>query len=657
MVKGDQGSFKSPLSERVHYSHLLGKDSNLVLHGGGNTSVKVRERDHTGRELDVLRVKGSGSDLATITEKGFTGLRMDDMLAARGIDSMTDQEMVSYMMKSMVDPSEPSPSVESFLHAFIPAKFVDHSHSDAILSITNTNLSIEDMERIFPEVLVIPYIPPGFKLAKAILNRVQNMSSKTRGIILSRHGLFTFGETGAESYQRHMEIVAEAERFIAERLAGKDIFLKKYDAADRSVVEATIPAIRGKVSTVRKKVLCIHNEGFALRVAQSEEGMIFSTNGPATPDMLIRTKYDYAYVDDVSRSMEILDAFAEKYRDEYSKYVKGFPMHDPFPSCIVIRGYGIITAGINSKEAAIAMDQIEHSMKVNAQARIIGGNKFISRQEAYDMEYWPLEEAKLKKFRPRMLEGHISVVTGAASGIGLEVARKLAQNGSVVYACDMDPQVVDVSSTLSSETGSTVLPVRIDISDEDAVSEAFRNIVRTSGGVDFLFNNAGVLKSNPIEKITAEELDLHYRVNSRGTFLMTREAFSCMRKQGIGGNMVFNISKNLTHPGPEMLSYGSSKAFAAHICHYVAREGGKYGIRSNIVNPDKIFRGSKIWENGVLEARAKAKGQTVEQYKTQNLLRREVLPDHVANVVLSLINEEAFGATTDAMIPIDGGVM
>ncbi len=353
----------------------------------------------------------------------------------------------------------------------------------------------------------------------------------------------------------------------------------------------------------------------------------------------------------------MIDEYAAKYRKEYEEYVRGFPMHDPYPSCIVIRGYGLITAGINSREASIAMDQMRHSLLVNARAMRLGGNSFISRKEAYEMEYWPLEEAKLKKFHPRPLEGHVSVVTGAASGIGLEVARKLAMNGSAVIACDLDPDVTSVSKTLGTESGNPVIPAVIDISSEEAVEKAYRNAVLEFGGVDMLFNNAGVLKSSLIEDTTVQDLDLHYRVNARGTFLMTREAFKIMKAQNIGGNMVFNITKNLTNPGPGMLSYGSTKAFAAHVCHYVAKEGGKYGIRANIVNPDKIFRGSKIWENGVLEARAKAKGQTVEQYKTQNLLRREVLPDHVANVVLALINEDAFGATTDAMIPIDGGII
>ncbi len=655
-VPHDETSFETDLQERVYYSHKLGSDPTLVLHGGGNTSVKHEEKDHTGKTIYVLRVKGSGSDLSTITEAGFTGLRMEDMSAGENIESMTDQQMVDYMKRSMVNPSEPSPSVESFLHAFIPHKFVDHSHSDAILSLTNSNLKAEDIEKILPKVIVVPYFPPGFKLAKAILSGIKKMGSDVEGIVLSQHGLFTFGSTGKESYERHIRIVRAAEEYAKSVIQGSNIFTEKFKEVPDSEILAKIPAIRGMLSKKTHKILHIENKGIGKIIARSLEAEKFAQHGPATPDMIIRTKMDYAYISEIGETEQIIDNFTKKYTEEYSKYVSEFPMHDPSPSIIVIRGFGFITSGASKKDALIIRDQFVHSMRVNSTALRIGGNHFITHKEGFEMEYWPLEEAKLKKSKPRLLQGKVSVVTGAASGIGLEVAKKLAANGSVVIACDLDPAVNEVAGSMEKETGSPVFPAVVDISDEKKVVDMFGEVVYRYGGVDILFNNAGVLKSRPIEDLPVEDLDLHYRVNSRGAFLMTREAFKIMMAQGLGGNMVFNVTKNLTNPGPGMLSYGSSKAFAAHISHYVAKEGGKYGIRSNIINPDKIFKGSKIWENGVLEARAEAKGQTVEEYKTQNLLKREVLPEHVANVVLSLVNEDIFGATTDAMIPIDGGI-
>lgn len=651
-----QDTFKDDLDARVYSSRLLGKDQTLVLHGGGNTSVKVEETDHTGRKVNVLRVKGSGSDLASMERKGFTGLRMEDLLLAEEITEMSDETMVSYLKKSMLDPSEPSPSVESFLHAFLPFKFIDHSHSDAILSITNAGLSDKEIMKILPDVLVVPYIPPGFKLARAMLNHVKSINGSIHGIVLRNHGLFTFGETAKESYERHLEIVDRAEKYIADKVPGEK-FRVKHSKVEKSEVEMVLPLIRGKLSGVRKKVLRIDTSSYAEKISRSIEAEEYRKFGPATPDMLIRTKYDYLYIDDVKRSEELIEGFAQSYKQEYSQYVQGFPMHDPYPSVVVIRGYGLVTAGISDKEAGIIHDQIMHSFEVNANASAIGKHEFISRQDAYNMEYWPLEEAKLKKFKPKQLQGTVSLVSGAASGIGLEAFRKLSENGSIVVACDIDPAITEISRSISKETGTGSLPFVIDLSDENQIREMFGEIVRALGGIDTVFNNAGVLKSAPFDEVSLKDLDLHYRVNSRASFIISQEAFRIMKVQGTGGNFVFNVTKNLLHPGPGMTSYGSSKAFAAQISHYIAKEGGKYGIRSNIVNPDKVFKGSKIWENGVLEARAKAKGQTVEEYKTQNLLKREVLPEHVANMLLVILNEDIFGATTDTMIPIDGGVI
>lgn len=641
------------LEELVKYSRLLGSDKNLVLHGGGNTSVKVLERDHTGKEIMILRVKGSGSDLSVIEKSGFTGLRLDDMLAAKNITEMSDTEMMSYLRKSCIDPSEPSPSVESFLHAFINRKFVIHSHSDSILSITNTEFSREYIESILPGVIVVPYIPPGFTLAKKILDKVDKMGDATIGIVLSRHGLFTFSDSAEEAYSNHLSIVAKAEKFIQEK-AGNKLFNEVYEPADS--FEQFLPNIRGLLSRNNKKVLLADTSKEAREIACSKEAELFEKSGPATPDMLIRTKFNYLYIDNPENIERKIVAFAAEYKKEYEEYVKGFPMHDPYPSAIIARGYGIISAGKNQKESQIIMDQIKHSIYVNAKSSRISSHKFISRKEAYAMEYWPLEEAKLKK-KGKLLEGTISVVTGAANGIGLETLRVLSSNGSIVAAMDLDKNLERVCKEVSEQTGTPSMPFIIDLGNENEISAAFKAIIRKYGGVDIVFNNAGILKSEPIDDISIETLDLHYRINGRAPFIVSREAFLIMKKQGIGGNIIFNITKNFTHPGPGMASYGSSKAFAAQICHYFAKEGGKFGIRANIINPDKIFKGSKIWENGVLESRAKAKGQTVEEYKTQNLLRKEVLPEHVANMVMAMVNDEIFGATTDCMVPVDGGIL
>ncbi|MCL4340996.1 MAG: bifunctional aldolase/short-chain dehydrogenase [Candidatus Thermoplasmatota archaeon] len=653
--KWENQTFKDDLDERVYSSHLLGSVPDLVLHGGGNTSVKTEETLHTGKKASVLRVKGSGSDLASIRREGFTGIRMDDLLAAKNIAEMSDQEMVDYMKKSMVDPSEPSPSVETFLHAFLPFKFVDHSHADSILAITNRKVSEDEIRSIFGNVVVIPYFPPGFKLARSVLERLGSIGPETEGIILEKHGLFTFGDSARESYQRHIHLVTIAEEFIKSNVRG-DIFTSKFKESSMESISNSLPAVRGMISKRSKKIMHFYTSPEDLEIACSEEAEKFTQRGPATPDMIIRTKHDYIYCSDFKELGKQIVEYEKKYQDEYNRYVTGFPMHDPFPPVIVVRGIGIITSGNSAKEAAIVRDQFVHSMKVNSIAEKLSGQSFISLDQSYSMEYWPLEEAKLKKFKPMPLQGCISIVTGAANGIGYVAALKLAQNGSAVVVCDIDPEISKRAREIESQTKSPVMPYRLDISSEQAIREMFHSIRKEFGGVDIVFNNAGILKSAPIEDLEVNDLDRHYAIIGRGSFIVSQEAFRIMKEQGIGGNMVFNITKNFTNPGPEMTSYGAAKAFAAYVCHYVAREGGKYGIRANIINPDKVFRGSKIWENGVLEARSRAKGQTVEEYKTQNLLRREVLPEHVANVLLALLDEEAFGATTDAMIPVDGGV-
>ncbi len=642
------------IDERVRTARMLGKDPELVLHGGGNASLKTVEIDHAGREIKVLRVKGSGSDMATIDVSGFTGLRMDDLLPAEKIEKMTDIEMMDYLRKSMVDPSEPTPSVESFLHAFIPFTFVDHTHSDHILMLTNSGMSEDNISSILGHVLVIPYIPPGFILARQMLSTISKLTPDIKGIVLEKHGLFTFGETATESYEKHMELVGKAREYVKNQ-CGDRIYDKKF--LEPIDVDSILPEIRGKLSAGFKKVLLVKKDGEPLEIAQSSQAQMYQKSGPATPDMLIRTKYDFLYVDNKNNVLDRIYEFATEYRKEHSEYVNVYPMHDPYPSVIIVRGYGIITAARTLKECKIIMDQAVHSMRVNSVAGKLGKQEFISRKEAYEMEYWPLEEAKLKKFRPKPLEGNVCIVTGAASGIGYETFLKISENGGNVIAVDINKDVIKISEEINGKYGVASVGKIVDISDRKAIEKMVEEVVLKYGGIDVLFNNAGILKSEPFEEITPETIEKHIAINSMAPFVLSQKVFTVMKKQGTGGNFIFNITKNLTHPGPGMASYGTTKAFSAQLSHYIAKEGGKFGIRSNIINPDKIFKNSKIWDNGVLEKRAEAKGITPEQYKRGNLLNVEVLPEHVANMVLAILNDDIFGATTDAMIPVDGGII
>jgi NAD(P)-dependent dehydrogenase (short-subunit alcohol dehydrogenase family) len=318
----------------------------------------------------------------------------------------------------------------------------------------------------------------------------------------------------------------------------------------------------------------------------------------------------------------------------------------------VLKGFGLVTGASTKREAEILRDEAIHSFRVASAAKAVAKNRFITDKQCYDMEYWSFQEAKLAKRKKHELEGFIGLITGAASGIGKVAFARMAEEGITAIGADIDRSIFDVSA----EIGKDSFGLKFDISDESSVRQAFREIVRKFGGIDVVFNNAGYLKPSPLDETSLEDLKKHITINSIGTFLVTKEAFKIMKTQGMGGSFVFNITKNVTNPGEGMMSYGTSKAFSAQLSKYVALEGGKYGIRSNVVNPDKIFRESKIWEGGVLENRAKAKGMTPDEYKRGNLLHVEVLPDHVANVVIQLIKDSVFGATTGAMIPIDGGI-
>lgn len=647
----EKKSFPDDISALVYGSRLLGSESTLVLHGGGNTSMKTEEKDHAGRTVKVLRVKGSGSDLSRMEPGDFTGLRLEDLELASSKDSMDDQELVSYLNRCKLDPDENAPSVETFLHAFIPYRFVDHTHSDAILSITNTDIGEDKIRKILGNVVIVPYIHPGFPLAKALLKLVPDISGY-EGIVLAKHGLFTFSDSAEESYGKHIEIVSRAERYLENRGDGFTLEFK-----EKSDLNEYLPGIRGYVSAEKKKIILLDRSETSVRIACSKETEGYCKYGPATSDMLIRTKHDFLYVDEPSRAEELISGFASNYRKECMAYVPQYPVHDPYPSVIVIRGFGIMTQATTIRECRKILDLAHHSFYVDGKSSQVGKHEFISKKDAFLMEYWPPQEAKLRKFVPKKLDGTVALVTGAASGIGLEAFRTLALNGAFVMACDIDPSLKEVAVKIHRETGQENIPFIADLTKPESIAGMFRDIVSGSGGIDVVFSNAGILKSAFIEDVKFEDLDRHYYINSRAAFAVAQEAFRIMKEQGIGGNIVFNVTKNLLHPGPGMLSYGASKAFAAQVCHYVAKEGGKYRIRANVINPDKVFRGSKIWEGGVLEARAKAKGQTVEEYKTQNLLRVEVLPSHVVNILMSLIDDSIFGATTDTMIPVDGGVV
>ncbi len=641
------------IEERIRTSRMLGNNEELVIHGGGNASVKVKVVDHAGVELDALFVKGSGSDLATIDSSGFSLLNMKELLHAKEIAKMSGPEMASYLRMSMLDPDRPFPSVETFLHAFIQKKYVDHSHSDFILALTNTDLDDQSISRVLEgKVLVLPYIQSGLELAKKLDDAISRLDiSKLYGAVLRNHGLVTWGDTAIESYNRHIEVSTLAKKLVESKFKGMP--KAELDEVRREEFINFLPVLRGRLSAETRKILHWDHSPELVGFSNIPEAKEFSTLGPATPDMLIRTKMDYLYLENLENPKERIEGFVNKYKADFSRFVgDNYQMHDPYPSVIVVRGYGVVSSSISAREASIVRDQAYHSFMISLAAKTMGKNKFITRREAFELEYWSPEEAKIRRTEFRDLSGFVCIVTGAASGIGKTTFQRFLEEGAVVVGGDIDEKITKIAL----EHGKNALGVRFYISDESSVSDAFKMIVERFGGIDAVFNNAGYLHPSSFEDISLDDLRKHVEINSIGTFLVTRESFRIMKMQGIGGSFVFNITKNVTNPGEGMTSYGTSKAFSAQLSRYVALEGGKYGIRSNVVNPDKIFKDSKIWEGGVLENRAKTKGISVDEYKRSNLLRIEVLPEHVANIVVELVKGDIFGATTGTSIPVDGGI-
>ncbi len=644
---------KEELGERIRTSRLIGSDENLVLHGGGNTSVKLEVIDHVGRSIKALFVKGSGSDMSRIDESGFTAMRQDELLLARSIQKMGDEEMISFLRKCMMDPTQNTPSVETFLHAFIPFKYVDHSHADYILSLTNTELSDEEISRVFNgKVLIFPYFQSGFELAKRFNDMIVKEDLQNYdGVILRNHGLFTWGSTAEESYRKHVKLISEAESFINTKWKGIPEGELPADAEEKMF--KSLPELRRALSRKERKILTWERSPEAVGYSLSELASSNSTLGPATPDMLIRTKMDYLYLESLENAGSEIEKFAAKYEKEFREYVSSdLQMRDPYPCIVVIKGYGYVTAGNSKKDSLIIADMARHTFKVNHIASSISKNRFITRKEAFELEYWPPEAAKLSRRKELPLTGYIGLVTGAASGIGKATFIRFIEEGVGAIGGDVSEGVVGLVEQFKGMGMGLVF----DISDESSVKNAIMKIVLDFGGIDIVFNNAGYLHPANLDEIEIEDLVKHVNINSIGTFIVTREAFRIMKRQGMGGCFVFNVTKNVTNPGPGMTSYGTSKAFVAQLSRYVSIEGGKYGIRSNVVNPDKIFRDSAIWQGGVLESRAKSKGISVEEYKKGNLLHVEVLPEHVANIVVELVKDEVFGATTGTMIPVDGGI-
>lgn len=644
----EAAKYAGKLAQRVYTSRLLGRERSLVLHGGGNTSVKIRERNVLGEEEDVLYVKGSGRDLATIDPAGFAPVRLRRLLALAELEELSDSRMASELVSNVTDPSAPAPSVEAILHAVLPAKYVDHTHADAVLSVTNTPRGEERVREIYGDsVVVVPYVMPGFKLAKlcAELFRAE-ATERTIGMVLLRHGIFSFGETAQIAYERTIDLVTHAEEYLAERGAWH-VPVPEAASGD-AALGRDLAELRARVSAAAgfPVVMATHADAKCLGFARRSDVSVISQQGPATPDHVIRTKR----VPLIGRDVEAFVADYERYFETHAACAgRPLTMLDPAPRVILDPELGMCAIGRTPQEAAIAGDIYRQTIDVILRATALERYEALPAKDIFDVEYWELEQAKLRRrASSAVLAGEGALVTGAASGIGKACAESFLARGAAVVGLDIDPSITEMLE------GPAALGLRCDVTSAEQVGRALEGAVRAFGGLDMLILNAGVFPpTRRIDSLELSEWRDAMSVNLDANALLLREAHPLLKAAPRGGRVVVVGSKNVPAPGPGAAAYSASKAALTQLARVAALEWGKDRIRVNVAHPHAVFD-TGIWTEEVLRARAEAYGMTVEQYKTPNVLAVEVQSRDVGELVAELCGP-TFAKTTGAQVPIDGG--
>ena len=644
----DSKNYNGDLALRVYTSRLLGQDSSLVLHGGGNTSVKIIEKNIVSLEQEILYVKGSGWDLEFIEKAGFSPVRMDHMLNLSRLDSLSDPQMVNELKTQLTNASSPSPSVETILHAALPFKFVDHTHADAVVTITNTLMGEDRIREIFGDrVVIIPYVMPGFDLAKEVVRIFSEQSSdKTEGMILMNHGIFSFGENAKESYDRMISLVSEAEDYLISQ-----------NAWDIKISE--IPFIESQMSQeiaeLRQQVSLTAGKPMLLNLTNSKSGFSFSnrkdiqsiaTRGPLTPDHVIRTK-----------RIPMIGRNIDKYKEEYVSYFESNEpsakerkrILDQAPRVILDKEFGLCSIGKNMKDIGIISDIYEHTIQSILRAEILGGFKALPAKDIFDLEYWDLEQAKLLKNANSLeFEGEIVLITGAASGIGKSCVESFLNRGAAVIGLDISSSIETVIKH------QNYLGLVCDLTNEISTKDSIEMGVRHFGGVDMIVLNAGVFpEGKKVKDLDLKEWNKVFSINLDANLNLLRELFPLLRFSPSKGRVVIIGSKNVSAPGPGAAAYSASKAALNQLMRVLSMEWGEYGIRLNTLHPNAVFD-TGIWTDEVLESRANHYGLSVKEYKTNNILGVEINSKDVSELAAEMCGK-LFSKTTAAQIPVDGG--
>jgi rhamnose utilization protein RhaD (predicted bifunctional aldolase and dehydrogenase)/NAD(P)-dependent dehydrogenase (short-subunit alcohol dehydrogenase family) len=664
VARGADAGIARDLALRIYSTRLLGADPKLVLHGGGNTSLKTRARDLLGNEIEVLRIKASGADMATIEAEGLPAVRLAPLRDLRALEAIADEKLLAIERANLIDPAAPNPSVEVILHAFLPHKFVDHTHASAVLSIIDQPDGEKKCADVFGGRLAfVPYLMPGFGLAKKAIE-IFERAQPSDGLILSKHGIVTFGESAHEAYERMITMVSLAEGFIA-RNSEPRILVTLW--REPEPIAAVAPIIRGAFSQKdekiegawRRLVLDFRGGPMVLSALQSDLACL-AEGGVVTPDHTIRTKNwplvlphaDAGKLDGFAHATrEAVGAFVGRYRDyfaRHNKYAGGAKQElDPLPRVALVPGLGLFGLGRTKRDAAIAADIAEEWMAVVGDAERIGHFESISEADMFDCEYWPLEQAKLGARNEPPLAGQIVAVTGAAGAIGGATAKAFATAGAEVALLDLNlAAALEQAKTI----GGSPLAIACDVTDGGSVRAAFDQIAAHFGGVDIVVSNAGAAWQGRIGDVDEDILRKSFELNFYGHQRVAQAAIKIMRAQGTGGCLLFNASKQAVNPGPNFGPYGIPKAALLALMRQYALDYGAEGIRANAVNADRIRSGLLTEE--MIASRAKARGVSEKDYMSGNLLGREVTAEDVAQAFL---HQALALKTTADVTTVDGG--
>ncbi len=641
------------LALRVYTSRLLGQAPDLVLHGGGNTSVKISQKDILGNEEKLLYVKGSGWDLATIEAAGFPAVNLNHLQALAGLDSISDPDMVNELKTHMTNASAPTPSVEAILHAILPFKYVDHTHADAIVTITNTPDGADRIKSIYDdEVVIVPYVMPGFDLARVCARQFsEQKNNKTIGMVLMNHGIFSFADNAKDSYERMIELVSRAEMYLKDNKAW-DIAINKVDKNqnnDKKIIQAKM---RSKLSAVAKKPMILHshrNADARSFITRKDINKI-SQQGPATPDHVIRTKQLPMLNHDIELDLE---NYVQAYKDYFEKYSKccknNITMLDPAPRVVLDHELGLCTLGNTIKDALINRDIYQHTIEIIQRSTMLGNYQALPANDIFAVEYWDLEQNKLKKAGNKLeFEGEVALVTGAASGIGKACVDSLLKRGAAVIALDINERITDLHS--SSNYSGLVC----DVTSSHEINAALEQGVKKFGGIDMMILNAGIFPASAtVDELEVEQWNKTLNINLTANLQLLKAVHPFLTLAPRYGRVVIIGSKNVPAPGPGASAYSVSKAALNQLMRVVTLEWASDNIRINAVHPNAVFD-TGIWTDEILQARAESYKLSVEEYKTRNLLTTEVTSHDVAELVAEMCGS-LFAKTTAAQLPIDGG--